>query len=60
MYFEDVSFQREHWLDSTGSGEESAIACCEYDNETSDSERDGEFLYQLSDCYLLSDSGSWS
>jgi hypothetical protein len=52
MYYENMIFKRErkHCLDSFGSGDDSVIAFCEYDNEPSDTTRGGGFLDQLGDC----------
>jgi hypothetical protein len=39
--------------DSSGLGYCPVAGSCEHGNETSDSEKSGEFLYHSSDCQLL-------
>jgi hypothetical protein len=48
-------------LDSSGSGYEPVAGSCEHGNKHSGSIKGGEFLRQLSDCWLFEkDSAPWS
>jgi hypothetical protein len=48
-------------LDSSGTGWGPVVGFCEHGNKPLASMKGGEFLDQLSDCWLLKkDSASWS